>query len=73
MRFGSRSVLAVTAAATFLLVVAAPLVFAQGTITGRVVGGDSKVPLEGARVMGLGGLLGLPPAAADTTSDRTGG
>jgi anti-anti-sigma regulatory factor len=35
--------------------------------------GVSNIVIEGARVMGLGGLLGLPPAAADTAPDRTGG
>jgi anti-anti-sigma regulatory factor len=35
--------------------------------------GVSNIVIEGARVMGLGGLLGLPPAAAETTPDRTGG
>lgn len=35
--------------------------------------GVSNIVLEGARVMGLGGLLGLPPAAAETNSDRMGG
>lgn len=35
--------------------------------------GVSNIVIEGARVTGLGELLGLPAAAADTTPDRTGG
>jgi anti-anti-sigma regulatory factor len=35
--------------------------------------GVSNIVIEGARVTGLGGLLGLPPTAADTAPDRTGG
>ncbi len=35
--------------------------------------GVSNIVIEGARVTGLGGLLGLPPAAAETHPDRMGG